>query len=44
VHGLWTSKSTKRGKDTSGTGRHTDVFVRRDARWQAVATHYVEVK
>jgi ketosteroid isomerase-like protein len=38
VHGRWTEKSTLNGKDTSGTYRFTDTFIKRDGRWQAVAT------
>jgi ketosteroid isomerase-like protein len=38
VHGQWTEKSTLNGKDTSGTYRFTDTFIKRDGRWQAVAT------
>jgi ketosteroid isomerase-like protein len=39
VLGLITEKSKLRGKDTSGKSRFTDVFVKRDGRWQAVASH-----
>jgi uncharacterized protein (TIGR02246 family) len=38
VHGLWTDKSVLNGKDTSGTYRFIDSFIKRDGRWQAVAT------
>jgi hypothetical protein len=38
VYGLWTEKSSLRGKDTSGTYRFVDTFVKRDGRWLAVAT------
>jgi len=38
VHGLWTEKSTLNGKDMSGQYRFTDTFIKRDGRWQAVAT------
>jgi ketosteroid isomerase-like protein len=38
VHGLWTEKSSMSGKDTSGTYRFIDSFIKRDGRWQAVAT------
>ena len=38
VTGLNTVKSTFKGRDTSGAYRFTDVFVKRDGRWQAVAT------
>jgi uncharacterized protein (TIGR02246 family) len=39
VQGLWVDKSTRNGKDTSGTYRYTDIFVKCDGRWQ-VATSY----
>ena len=39
VHGLETEKSSYKGKDTSGQYRFTDVFVKRNGRWQAIATH-----
>jgi ketosteroid isomerase-like protein len=32
-------KGTYKGKDISGKTRWTDVFVRRNGRWQLVATH-----
>ena len=38
VTGLNTVKAMFKGKDTSGAYRFTDVFVRRDGRWQVVAT------
>jgi ketosteroid isomerase-like protein len=38
VTGLNTTKSTFNGKDDSGAYRFTDVFVKRDGRWQVVAT------
>jgi uncharacterized protein (TIGR02246 family) len=44
VHGLWTEKSTLNGKDTSGTYRYTDIFAKRDGRWQAVTTHNTKVQ
>ena len=44
VHGLWTEKSTLNGKDTSGTYRYTDIFAKRDGRWQAVTTYSTKVK
>ena len=43
VHGLETRKSSYKGKDTSGQYRFTDVFVKRNGRWQAVATHLTRV-
>ena len=39
VFGLITERSSFRGRDTSGKRRFTDVFVKRDGRWQAVASH-----
>ncbi len=39
VRGLITERSSLRGADTSGKRRFTDVFVKRDGRWQAVASH-----
>jgi len=39
VHGLWTENSTLNGKDISGTYRYTDIFSKRDGRWQCVAGH-----
>ena len=39
VTGQITEKSKFRDKDTSGVRRFTDVFVKRDGRWQAVASH-----
>ena len=39
VIGLITEKSKFNDRDTSGQRRFTDVFVRRDGRWQAVASH-----
>jgi len=44
AHGLVTTKSTFRGKDQSGQYRWTDTFVRRDGRWQCVASYAVKVQ
>jgi uncharacterized protein (TIGR02246 family) len=44
VHGLWMEKSTLNGKDTSGTYRYTDIFAKRDGRWQCVAGHANKVQ
>jgi len=44
VHGLWTEKSTLNGKDMSGTYRYTDIFAKRDGRWQCVAGHSTKVQ
>ena len=43
VFGLETEKSKIHGKDMSGQYRFTDVFVKRDGRWQAVASHLSRV-
>jgi ketosteroid isomerase-like protein len=43
VSGLITEKSKFRDKDTSGRRRFTDVFVKREGRWQAVASHESDV-
>ena len=39
VTGRNTIKATYKGNDTSGAYRFTDVIVKRDGRWQVVATH-----
>jgi uncharacterized protein (TIGR02246 family) len=39
VHGVWTEKSTRSGRDTSGQYRWTDTFVKRDGRWQCVGAY-----
>jgi ketosteroid isomerase-like protein len=44
VRGLITEKSKLRDKDTSGKSRFTDVFVKRDGRWQAVASHESNIR
>ena len=43
VLGLETEKSTYKGQDTSGQYRFTDVFVRQNGAWLAVATHVTKV-
>ena len=43
VIGLITEKSKFKDEDTSGQRRFTDVLVRRDGRWQAVASHESDV-
>jgi len=43
VAGRSTVNGTENGKDISGQERFTDVFVRRDGRWQAVSTHVSRV-
>jgi ketosteroid isomerase-like protein len=43
VFGLETEKSKIHGKDMSGQYRFTDVFVKRDGQWQAVASHLSRV-
>lgn len=44
VHGLWTEKSTMNGKDTGGTFRYVDTFVKRDGRWLAAATFSTKIQ
>ena len=44
VHGLMTSKSSMGRKDTSGQDRYTDVFVKRDGRWQCVTGYSTKVQ
>jgi len=44
VTGRATMTGTSKGKDISGQDRWTDVFVRRDGRWQAVSSHASHVK
>lgn len=39
VSGVSTDKVTYKGQDMSGDYRFTDVFVKRDGRWQMVSTH-----
>ena len=38
VNGHFTEKGTYKGKDISGEGRFTDVFVKRQGRWECVST------
>ena len=42
VNGSDTEKSTTRGKDSTGHYVWTDVFVRRNGRWQAVSSHSIK--
>jgi uncharacterized protein (TIGR02246 family) len=44
VHGLVTVKSSMAGKDTSNQYRFTDVFVKRDGRWQCVTGYSTKVQ
>jgi ketosteroid isomerase-like protein len=44
VHGLETEKSTYKGADSSGQYRFTDVFIKRDGVWVAVAEHGSKVR
>jgi ketosteroid isomerase-like protein len=39
VHCMYHQEATARGRDWSGTFRMTDVWVRRDGRWQVVSRH-----
>ena len=43
AYGLVTEKMTLQGKDASGQFRFTDVFIKREGRWQAVSTHLSRV-
>ena len=43
IIGMITERSKFREKDTSGKRRFTDVFVKRDGRWQVVASHECDV-
>lgn len=44
VHGLETEKSSTAGKDTSSQERYTDVFVKREGRWQCVTGYSTKVQ
>ena len=44
VHGVWTERSALNGRDMSGTYRYTDLFAKRDGRWQCVAGHANKVQ
>ena len=39
VHGMYIEKSTTNGKDTSQQGRYTEVYAKRDGRWQCVTQY-----
>jgi len=43
VNGPYTMKGTYKGKDISHEGRFTDVFVKRQGRWQCVSTQSTPV-
>lgn len=43
VFGLETEKSSYKGTDSSGQYRFTDVFVKRNGVWKAIATHVTKV-
>jgi uncharacterized protein (TIGR02246 family) len=43
VNGLTTAKQTFQGKDISGTLRWTDVWIKRNGRWQPVTTYIVKI-
>jgi len=43
VTGIATEKETFKGKDTSGTYRFTDTWIKKAGRWQCVATHASKV-
>jgi uncharacterized protein (TIGR02246 family) len=44
VHGLYIEKSTTQGKDTSGQYRFTEVYTKRDSRWQCVTQYGTKVQ
>lgn len=44
VTGVWTAKEENKGKDVSGAHRFTDTWVKRDGRWQCVASHTSLIK
>ncbi len=44
VHGMAIVKASAGGKDTSGTWRYTDVFLKRDGRWQCVTGFSTKVQ
>jgi ketosteroid isomerase-like protein len=44
VQGAEDEKSSFKGKDTSGAYTWIDVFVKRDGKWQAIASQYTKVK
>jgi len=39
VHGMYVENGTLNGKDVSATYRYTDIFAKRDGRWQCVGGH-----
>ncbi len=43
VTGVYAHKATLNDKDATGTGRFTDVFVKRTGRWQLVSTQSTRV-
>ena len=44
VHGLSIEKSTTNGKDTSQQLRYTEVYAKRDGRWQCVTQYLTKVQ
>jgi ketosteroid isomerase-like protein len=44
VHGLYIEKSTTNGKDTSLQGRYTEVYAKRDGRWQCMTQYAIKVQ
>jgi uncharacterized protein (TIGR02246 family) len=44
VHGLWTAKSARNGKDSCGTYRYTHIFAKRDGNWQCVTSYSTKVQ
>jgi ketosteroid isomerase-like protein len=44
VYGMTTGKGTERGKEVGGKYRWTDIFEKRDGRWQCVASYSAKVE
>lgn len=43
VTGRWTGKVTSNGNAAGGAFRFTDTFVKRQGRWQVLASHYTQI-
>jgi ketosteroid isomerase-like protein len=44
VHGVYTEKSTTNGKDSSRKGRYTEVYAKRDGRWQCMTQYATKIQ
>jgi len=44
VHGVYTEKSTTNGKDSSMKGRYTEVYAKRDGRWQCMTQYATKIQ